>query len=63
MQMSTQTLGVNWPLRWLLLTVCVFQTSKPEKELMKPLYDRYRTIKRVIAKPPSVSKQCEQTLM
>lgn len=28
-------------------------SSKYEKELMKPLYDRYRQIKRMLAKPPS----------
>ena len=33
----------------------VFQSSKEDKDLMRPLYDRYRAIKRMLAKPMSVS--------
>jgi len=35
----------------------LFQATKCEKDLMRPLYDRYRSIKRILAKPHSVGDQ------
>ena len=36
------------------LKLAFFRNQKMKKDLMRPLYDRYRTIKRMIAKPMSV---------
>ena len=34
----------------------VLQSTKSEKDVMRPLYDRYRNIKKLLAKPVSVSQ-------
>jgi len=35
--------------------LCCGQVTKSEKEIMRPLYNRYRALKKMIATPSSVS--------
>jgi hypothetical protein len=38
--------------------VGVLQTAKSVKEIMRPIYDRYRNVKKFLSNPPPVSKRC-----
>lgn len=42
----------------LLEKICGRATSKQDREIVRPLYDRYRTLKRIVARAASVSTFC-----